>query len=146
MNNLTFLFLDRLSKLGSKSTSKEQNLLQSFIGSVDHFGSLFSCNFGLLIFLMRGCLCKVIFVCGVALGFARSCSVVLFSYVGIVFELVLKLVFGICGGSCFNQHIIVRMERQTDLCLNEACSNFENVCLCLCCCHMLKRSDQLSGL
>ena len=45
--------------------------------------------FGLLLFLVGGWfLCKVILVCGVAFGLACSCGAVLFSWVEVVFELV----------------------------------------------------------
>ena len=54
--------------------------------------------FALSLFLVgEEFLCKVTLVCRVAFGIACSCSVVLFSWVEVVFELVVKLVFGICG-------------------------------------------------
>ena len=95
MCNSTFFFLDRLSKLGSKSTStvsKEPNLLRSFIRSFDPFGNLFTCVFALSLLLVAAFLCKVILVCVVACGLI--CFLLQFSWVGVVLDLVEKLAFG----------------------------------------------------
>ena len=82
--------------------------------------------FGLVLFLVGGeFICKVTLVCRVAFGLACYCSVVLFSWVEVVVELVVKLMFGICGAvsicilssGCKERVVCVSMKRDVILSL-----------------------------
>ena len=149
MCNSTFLFLDRLSKLGSRSTSmmfKESNLLWSFIGSVDPFGNLFTFVCFIIIFGGRNVSlhgCYRVWFC-FSFRLCWLCSSVFMRW-GSFWAGSKTCVWNL--RSCYNLHAIMWMTGESRLRFNGACCNFEFACICLCWFWgILERNDQFSGL